>query len=90
LNWAYDEKTKKLKVNLEQVQNGDIIFDMPIEIAYYKKGSNAPTLLKMHIDKKQNSQTFKLKEVPEKIEVDPRNVLLCEPITMSREGITRF
>lgn len=90
LNWAYDEKTKKLKVNLEQVQKGDIIFDMPIEIAYYKKGSNAPTLLKMHIDKKQNSQTFKLKEVPEKIEVDPRNVLLCEPITMSREGITRF
>jgi hypothetical protein len=52
---------------------------MPVEVAYYKKGSNAPTLLKMRLNKKQNSQTFKLKEAPEKLEVDPRNVLLCEP-----------
>ena len=59
---------------------------MPLEIAYYKKGSDAPTLLKMRLTKKQNSQTFKLKEAPEKLEMDPRNVLLCEPTTISRDA----
>lgn len=88
-NWAYDTKAKKLKITLEQVQKGEVIFDMPIEIAYYKKGSNTPTLLKMRLNKKQNSQTFKLKEAPEKVEVDPRNVLLCEPTTIRRDAIPR-
>jgi len=86
-NWTYDAKAKKLQITLDQVQKGDVIFDMPIEIAYYKKGSNAPTLLKMRLNKKQNSQTFKLKEAPERLEVDPRNVLLCEPTTISRDAM---
>ncbi len=88
-NWTYDAKAKKLIISLDQIQKGDVIFDMPIEIAYYKKGSDAPTLLKMRLTKKQNSQTFKLKEAPERLEVDPRNVLLCEPTTMSRDAIPR-
>lgn len=88
-NWTYDAKAKKLKITLEQVQKGEVIFDMPIEIAYYKKGSNAPTLLKIRLNKKQNSQTFKLKEAPEKLEVDPRNILLFEPTTISRDAIPR-
>jgi len=88
-NWTYDAKAKKLKITLDQVQKGDVIFDMPLEIAYYKKGSDAPTLLKMRTNKKQNSQTFKLKEAPEKVEVDPRNVLLCEPTIVSRDAIPR-
>ena len=88
-NWAYDAKAKKLKITLDQIQKGDVIFDMPIEIAYYKKGSDAPTLLKMRLNKKQHSQTFKLKEAPEKVELDPRNVLLCEPTIISRDAIPR-
>ena len=88
-NWTYDAKAKKLIITLDQIQKGDVIFDMPIEIAYYKKGSDAPTLLKMRLTKKQNSQTLKLKEAPEKVEVDPRNVLLCEPTTISRDAIPR-
>ncbi len=88
-NWTYDAKAKKLIITLDQIQKGDVIFDMPIEIAYYKKGSDAPTLLKMQLNKKQHSQTFKLKEAPERLEVDPRNVLLCEPTTISKDTIPR-
>ena len=84
-NWTYDAKAKKLKISVEQIQKGDVVFDMPIEIAYYKKGSNAPSLLKMRLNKKQNIQLFLLNEAPEKIEVDPRNVLLCEPSTISKD-----
>jgi aminopeptidase N len=85
-NWVYDAKAKKLNITLDQIQKGDVIFDMPVEIAYYKKGSNAPTLLKIRLNKKQNSQTFKLKEAPEKLEVDPRNVLLSETIIIENKS----
>jgi len=88
-NWTYDAKTNNLKVNLEQVQKGDFVFNMPVEVAYYKKGSQSPTLLKMQLDKKQKTQTFMLKEAPERFEVDPRNVLLCEPSIVSRDAIPR-
>jgi len=82
--WTFDKQHKKLKIILEQVQKGDVIFNVPVEIAYFKKGSDTPTLLKMRLDKKQNSQTFVLKEMPEKVEVDPRNVLLCEPAMVQK------
>ena len=36
-NWTYEAKSKKLKITLDQIQKGDVIFDMPIEVAYYKK-----------------------------------------------------
>jgi hypothetical protein len=72
---------------LEQVQKGDFVFNIPVEVAYYKKGSQTPTLLKMQMDKKQKTQTFMLKEAPERFEVDPRNVLLCEPSIVSRDAI---
>ena len=85
-NWTYDAKAKRLRIILDQVQKGDVIFDMPVEIAYYKKGSNAPTLLKMRHNKKQNSQTIKLKEAPEKLEVDPRNILLSETIIIENKS----
>jgi aminopeptidase N len=85
-NWTYDTKAKRLRIILDQVQKGDVIFDMPIEIAYYKKGSNAPTLLKIRLNKKQNSQTIKLKEAPEKLEVDPRNILLSETIIIENKS----
>ena len=88
-NWTYDAKTNNLKVNLEQIQKGDFIFNIPVEVAYYKQGSKTPILLKMQMDKKQKTQTFMLKEAPERFEVDPRNVLLCEPSIVSRDAVPR-
>jgi aminopeptidase N len=85
--WTYDAKSNNLKVNLEQIQKGDFVFNMPVEVAYYKKGSQTPILLKMQMDKKQKTQTFMLKEAPERFEVDPRNVLLSEPSIVSRDAI---
>ena len=51
-------------------------------IAIYKKGSSAPTFLKIHLDKKHKTQTFKLNDAAEKLEIDPKNVLLCESSMM--------
>ena len=74
--WSYDAKSKKVNINLTQTQLTDFNFDLPIEIGYYTKDSKTPLLLKMNLNKKQLSQSFNVKGIPENIEVDPRNVLL--------------
>jgi aminopeptidase N len=74
--WSYDAVNHKINVNITQTQLTDFNFDLPIEIGYYTKESKSPQLLKMNLNKKQVSQSFSVKGLPENIEVDPRNVLL--------------
>jgi aminopeptidase N len=76
--WNYDAKSKKITIQL--TQNGDFLFNLPVEIGYYKKGDAVPKILKMNLSKKQQTQTFRIGEEPDKLEIDPRNVLLSENI----------
>lgn len=75
-NWDFDSKQKKLVIDLSQTQVGDIIFDLPIEIACYTKGSDIPQFLKVQLNKREQKFTFPYSGVPEKIVVDPNNRLL--------------
>ena len=74
--WSYDAVNHKININITQTQLTDFNFDLPIEIGYYTKDSKSPQLLKINLNKKQVSQSFSVKGLPENIEVDPRNVLL--------------
>ena len=74
--WKYDAGSKKLSVQLTQAQKGDFLFNTPVEIGYYNTGSNTPTILKMNLSSKQQSFSFSVASAPEKVELDPRNVLL--------------
>lgn len=76
-NWDFNSKQKKLKINFSQVQNGDMVFDLPIEIGYYIKGNNVPKLLKVQLNKKEQIFSFPVESIPEKVEIDPRNILLA-------------
>ena len=75
-SWSYDTKQKKLIVNLAQTQAGDIVFDLPIEINYYKKGNPTPKTVKVQLSKKEQSFSFPSLTAPEKMVVDPNNKLL--------------
>ena len=74
--WSYDAVNHKININITQTQLTDFNFDLPIEIGYYTKDNKSPQLLKINLNKKQVSQSFSVKGLPENIEVDPRNVLL--------------
>lgn len=76
--WEYDAKSKKITIQL--TQNDDFLFNLPVEIAYYKKGVAVPKILKINLSKKQQTQTFRIGEEPDKLEIDPRNVLLSENV----------
>ncbi len=76
--WNYDAGSKKLSVQLTQAQKGDFLFNTPVEIGYYKPGSNLPSIVKMNLSSKQQSFSFSLASAPDKVELDPRNVLLSD------------
>ncbi len=78
VTWEYNAKAKKITIQVEQTQIGDIVFNVPVEIGYYKDGSTTPTILKMNLTKKQQVQTFTVNGTPDKLEFDPRNILLSK------------
>lgn len=73
-NWKYDASTKKLTVQLQQTQK--FLYNVPVEIGYYKKGANTPTILTMNLKDKDQVFNFPLAAAPEKLELDPRALLL--------------
>jgi len=74
--WKYDLAAKKLNLQLTQSQSGDFLFNVPVEVGYYKTGSTTPTILKMNLSRKQEAFSFPVPSFPEKVELDPRNILL--------------
>ena len=81
-NWKYDASTKKLTVQLQQTQK--FLYNVPVEIGYYKKGANTPTILTMNLKDKDQVFSFPLSSAPEKLELDPRTILLNDG-KMSKE-----
>ena len=74
--WKYDVAAKKLNLQLTQSQSGNFLFNVPVEVGYYKTGSTTPIILKMNLSRKQEVFSFPVPSAPEKLELDPRNVLL--------------
>ncbi len=75
-NWSYDPIHHNLNIQLTQSQLTDFNFKIPIEIGYSTKSSKTKILLKLNLNKKELNQSFKVKGIPVKVEIDPRNVLL--------------
>jgi aminopeptidase N len=74
--WQYNSVNKKITIQLEQTQTGDMVFQAPVEIAYYQKGKSTPTIIKINLTKKQQVQSFTVAGKPDKLELDPNNKLL--------------
>jgi aminopeptidase N len=81
-SWKYEASTKKLTVQLNQAQQ--FLYNVPVEIGYYKKGSSTPTILTMNLKEKDQVFSFSLATAPEKLELDPRALLLNDG-KMSKE-----
>ena len=81
-SWTYNASTKKLQIRLNQAQQ--FLYNVPVEIGYYKKGANTPTILTMNLKDKDQAFSFPLATAPEKLELDPRALLLNDG-KMSKE-----
>ena len=86
--WQYDAAHKKLTIQLEQMQQGDIVFNLPVEIGFYTLGSTTPVIIKMNLTKKQQVQTFTVSGAPDKLALDPNNILLSTNSLSEKEKST--
>ena len=57
-SWTYNPSTKQLNVKLHQAQK--YLYNVPVEIGYYKKGANTPTILTMNLKEKNQGYSFPL------------------------------
>ncbi|NBO57490.1 MAG: hypothetical protein EBU73_00945, partial [Chitinophagia bacterium] len=67
-----------LIIEIEQVQKGNMVFNVPIEIGYYNKGLDKLKILKFQLNQRNKKIEFSLDVKPDRVEFDPRNILLCE------------
>ena len=76
--WVYDPLKKQIVVSLEQVQQEDYLFDMPIEIGVYESGNPLPRISRFRMASKKIQFMIPSELKPEKLVFDPRTVLLAE------------
>jgi aminopeptidase N len=87
-SWQYDAAHKKVTIQLEQMQQGEMVFNVPVEIGFYTPGSSTPVILKMNLSKKQQAQTFTVAGAPDKLAMDPNNILLSTNSLSEKEKST--
>lgn len=77
-NWRFEGESR-LIVDLAQVQTDGYSFDLPVEIGVYENGSEVPTIHTLRLDGPgRQSLTINLEGKPDRVEIDPRTVLLAE------------
>lgn len=74
--WKYNAIHKKLSIALNQTQQGDMVFDLPLEIAYYTNKNAKPHLVKVRLNRKQQTFEFNVKQPVDKLILDPNSTLL--------------
>ncbi len=77
-SWTYDKNKNRVIVQIGQTQSGDHTFDVPLEIGIYSAGNNTALIKKFRLNKKQHIYTIRMREMPEKIKLDPHTKLLAQ------------
>lgn len=75
-NWMYNPTNKEVHIVLNQVQNEQNLFRMPIQVAIKTKGNM--TVQTLTLDQKTNRFTLKVEEEPENILLDPESWVLMD------------
>ena len=75
--WKYAGMGKKLQISLSQVQS-DNPFPLRLSVAVYYKGSERPEIKSFAFDQAQQDFTFKIKQKPTQVVLDPQQRWLVD------------
>jgi aminopeptidase N len=76
--WKYSSLGKKLRIELQQYQENQHLYHLPIEIGVYYSTSSEPEIISISLDEKVEDITVKIKENPVKVVIDPNVRLLID------------
>ncbi|MEP1094756.1 MAG: M1 family metallopeptidase [Cyclobacteriaceae bacterium] len=84
-NWEYNPKESQIRVKLDQVQQDGSLFEMPVEIGIYFKGSEQPKIEVVQVNNKSNDFIINVEGEPKSIVLDPNTWLLMDANFKKRE-----
>ncbi|WPP51288.1 M1 family metallopeptidase [Catalinimonas niigatensis] len=76
--WKFSGISKKLKIDLEQIQKNGELYYLPLEVGVYYADEEKPEILTFHLKQKTSSFSFKLKSQPKAIVLDPNVKVLMD------------
>lgn len=75
-DWKYDKKNEQIKLVLNQVQESENVFEMPIQLAIkFKDETQTETI---NLDSRSNEFMIKVKSEPESVILDPDKWVLMD------------
>lgn len=77
-SWRYDQRKKQVVVKLDQVQDKEYEFEMPIEIGVYTEKGLLPEVTSFQLGSRQNEFVIPVAERPRSVTIDPNTKLLAE------------
>ena len=78
--WKYNKRKKAIDLRIYQVQKTGTIYDIPLEIGIYKKGSNDPEKVIVRVNRKRNIHRIKFDKIPEDLKLDPDISMLMKVV----------
>ncbi|MBX2872772.1 MAG: M1 family metallopeptidase [Saprospiraceae bacterium] len=84
-SWKYNENSKAIEITLNQVQQDDSRFEMPLEIGIHFKEAEQVQLEVLPINKKSNQFTIQVEAEPEEVRLDPNTWVLMDVLQFEQE-----
>ena len=75
--WSYDERKRRVEVNINQVQDDGYIFKMPLELGIYYEDENLFKLQTVKLEKEKGRFYIATDTKPKNIKIDPFTKLLA-------------
>jgi aminopeptidase N len=75
--WSYDQKKRQVVIQLEQVQSGDFLFDLPVQFAIHGTGPQKELITTVRMNTLKATLTVPFEAKPSEVIMDPRHVLLA-------------
>ncbi|MGS0747663.1 M1 family metallopeptidase [Halpernia sp. GG3] len=82
IDWKYDKLTKKISVNIEQIQ--DNLFEFPLSISF--TNGNQTIIKTFNIKNKVTQEDFTISFQPKEIKIDPNVDLLFENFNLDKNN----
>ena len=77
-SWKYAGLSKKLKIDLEQVQDNNYTYQTHLEVGVWYKDNPDPEIHKLKLNEMEEQFSIKLKGKPEQVVLDPLSKVLID------------
>ena len=77
-DWSYDERAKELTISIRQVQDGNLLYNLPLDIGVIDREGSVSQLETVRIETQDHAFTFTVECEPADVVLDPNTWLLMQ------------